>query len=138
MTEMRRGIDRSGLDADFVEAEGRKSQLIFEARQRLDDGLVEEAAQRFAAAAELEHQLAEYCSRQGLMEKAFIHEFSAVSCWAQAGNLYEAIVMCDQLLSRNELPERLRSHIVQYRQTLRNRRSEWHSELLAHSAEPDL
>lgn len=58
-----------------------------------------------------------------------MHGFSAVSCWAQAGNFDRAIALGEQMLTEPGLSARLRSHIENYIQTLRRRRSAWCSEL---------
>jgi hypothetical protein len=101
-------------------------------RQRKE---AEAAAAKFAEAAAIEEQLGETCANQQLHEKSFVHHFSAASCWAQAGNFYEAIALCDQLLAAPELPERLRARIEQYADALRARRAQWYGELVHQWAE---
>jgi len=64
------------------------------------------------------------------MEKSFLHWFSAASCWAQAGDFYHAIALCDDLLARADLPERLRQRIQEYAHTIRIRRAQWYEELI--------
>jgi hypothetical protein len=129
-----RGIRRGALDAGFHAEEARKSELIIHAqllRQAHDD---EAAAQNFAQAAEAEERLGDACFVRGLLEKASLHRFSAASCWAQAGNLYRAIDLCDELLARAELSPSLRQRISDYAGVLRARRSEWYDVLLAQAA----
>jgi hypothetical protein len=48
----------------------------------------------------MEEALSERCLAAGLHEKAWSHRFSAASCWAQAGNFYQAIAWCDDLLAQ--------------------------------------
>ena len=63
----------------------------------------EAAAAKLAQAARVEETLSERCLAVGLREKAWLHRFSAASCWAQAGNFYQAIAWCDDLLSQPDL-----------------------------------
>ena len=127
-------IRRGGPDAGFEAEEARKSELILQAqilRQANDN---EAAAQKFAEAAEVEERLGAVCDAQGLCEKAWVHRFSAASCWAQAGNFYRAIDLCDELLARADLPASLRHRVSAYAATLRARRSAWYEALLADAA----
>ena len=82
-----------------------------------------------------EYALRETCAQQHLREKSFVHAFSAASCWAQAGNFYEAIALCDQLFAEHDVPASLRARIEQYANTLRTRRAQWYGELVHQSAE---
>jgi hypothetical protein len=123
-----RGNSRQGLDAAFEADEARKSDLILEA-QLLRERQQDEAAVRFAQAAMIEERLGDICEEKGLTEKSFVHPFSAASCWAQAGNFYHAIELCDTLLTQANLPNRLRQHVHAYARTLRDRRAQWYAEL---------
>src|SRR5438132_3535836 len=96
-----RGINRQGLDAAFEADEAHKSNLIL-AAQLLREQQQDEAAAKFAQAAMIEERLSDTCEAKGLMEKSFLHRFSAASCWVQAGNFYQAIALCDDLLARVE------------------------------------
>ncbi len=125
-----KGIPRRGIDAAFEADEARKSRLILEGHALREQKQHELAAAKFAEAATIEEQLAARCEELALSEKSLIHRFSAVSCWAQAGNFYAAIALGDELLARTDLPVRLREQAVKYVNTLRNRRSEWYHELL--------
>ena len=124
-----RGISRHGLDAAFEAEEARKSELILAARLLREQGQDEAAADKFAAAAEIEEHLADVCDGKGLAEKSFVHRFSAASCWAQACNFYHAIALCDDLLSYTGVPDRLRRRVDDYAHTLRNRRAQWYAGL---------
>ncbi len=120
-------VRRHGLGASFDAEETRKSQLLLEAQQLRARGEDQSAAERFAEAAAVEEELSARCDAQGLLEKSFVHQFSAASCWAQAGDFYDAIVLCDELLTRQELPPGLRRQVDQYAATLRARRIQWYS-----------
>nr|CAA9219829.1 hypothetical protein AVDCRST_MAG63-427 [uncultured Armatimonadetes bacterium] len=130
-----RGVSRQGLDADFAADEAHKSNLILEARAAREQGRDEAAAARFAEAGAIEERLTDQCLAQGLVEKSYVHGFSAASCWAQAGDFHHAIVLCDGLLARPDLPEgRLRQRIQEYADALRARRAQWYAVLLAETA----
>ena len=131
-----RGISRQGLDASFESEEVRKSNLLLEAQLLLAQKRPDEAAFRFAQAAEIEAQLSNQCEAKGLLEKAWVHWFSGICCWAQAGNFHDAISLADQMLARPELPERLRRQVSAYTQGLKRRRAQWATELATASAEP--
>src|SRR5947209_6762019 len=99
-----KGIARHGLGADFVADETLKSNLILEGHLLRDQRQPDAAADRFARAAEIEERLSELSAGQGLLEKSWLHLFSAASCWAQAGNFYEAICLGDHLQAQADLP----------------------------------
>ena len=126
-----RGIPSEGLDAAFQAEETRKSDLILQATLLRERGQEEEASRAFAEAAAVEERLRDRCLELDLGEKASVHAFSAAACWARAGDFYHALVLCDQLLARDGLPERLRRRVAEYAGTLRARRSEWYAALLA-------
>lgn len=118
-------ISRKGLDSAFIEEEMRKSNLILEANLLKEQRRHQAAADQFAEAAQIEERLSEMLAEKGLVDKYFVHRFSAASCWAQAGNIYQAIVMCEELLARSDLPEGLRQRMQEYLQVLRVRREQW-------------
>ena len=97
----KKGIDRDGLDRDFAIQEAKKSELLLEAQLLRAQDRIEAAAASLAEAARIEETLSERCLTAGLKEKAWLHRFSAASCWAQAGNFYQAIAWCDDLLSQS-------------------------------------
>ena len=103
------GIDRQGLDQDFAVEEGKKSGLLLEAQLLRAQDRDEAAAAKLAQAARIEETLSERCLAVGLREKAWLHRFSAASCWAQAGNFYQAIAWCDDLLRSEEHTSELQS-----------------------------
>jgi hypothetical protein len=94
-------------------------------------GKAEEVIPKFAQAAEIEERLARICREEGLTDKSFVHHFSAASCWARAGNFYGAIRLCDELLARPDVPDRLRKRVHQYSESLRRSRAEWSARALA-------
>jgi len=118
------------LDAEFEADETRKSRLLLEARV-LREQLNEVAAEKFAQAAVIEERLSDSSGRAGLLEKSFVHRFSAASCWGQAGNFYRAIVLCDELAAHDDPPARLRERVTEYAETLRARRARWYADLVS-------
>jgi hypothetical protein len=128
-----RGIERRGLDQEFEADESMKSKLILEARL-MREQQNEAAAQKFAEAAEIEERLSEICAARGLVEKSLVHRFSAASCWAQAGNFYRVITLCDDLLARPDLSDRLRRRVVEYAAAIRDRRAQWYAGLVLTTA----
>jgi hypothetical protein len=127
-----RGVHRQGVDATFEADEARKSHLMLEALMLRTQGRPDAAADKLAEAAGLEEQLRDVCLAMGLMDKAFVHGFSAASCRAQAGDFHHAIVLCHDLLAHGALPKRLRKRIRAYAKTLCARRARWYEELVLH------
>ena len=125
MTEREKnGISCEGLDQAFQEDEVHKSNLILEAHYLVASQQPDTAAQKLAQAAEIEERLSDICLKKGLQEKSFVHRFSAVCCWAQAGNYYDAIRLGDELLTCSGLSEGLRQQVQEYTYALRVRRTE--------------
>lgn len=122
------GISRKGLDAALAREETRKSNLILEANLLKAQERYQDAADRFAEAAQIEERLSGALLQKGLLDKYFIHCFSALSCWAQAGDIYHAIVLGEELLARADLPDLLRQRIEEYVRLLRTRRVRWFAE----------
>src|SRR5690242_16051669 len=133
----RRGISREGVDQTFAADEIRNSELLLAAQMLRAQGQCEEAATKLAEAAAIEEQLSERCASAGLPEKSRVHQFSAASCWAQAGNFYRAVSLCDDLLAQPDLPVRLREHVRNYVEKLRERRAQWYADLELTSAGAD-
>ena len=132
--QLARGISRHGLDAMFEAEEVHKSNLILEALLLREQQQEDKAAAKFAQVAMIEERLSDICEKKGLIEKSFVHRFSATSCWAQAGNFYYAIALCDDLLARADVPDRLRQRVHDYANTLRLRRAQWYAELVLETA----
>lgn len=125
------GISRAGLDAAFGADETRVSNLLIDAQFLEHQGRAEEAVPKFAEAAEIEERLARICREKGLIEKSFVHHFSAASCWARAGDFYDAIRLCDDLLGQPDVPDRLRRRVQEYSESLKRNRAEWNARTLA-------
>ena len=106
-------------------AEREKSDLILAANLLKAQGRHQEAANRFAAAARIEEQLSATLLQQALRRKYLVHRFSALSCWAQAGNVYQAIMMGEELLAAPDLPAPLREHVQAYIQRTRTYLDRW-------------
>jgi len=132
-----KGINRQGLDAAFRAEEVRKSNLILAAQLLRARQKQDEAAAQFAQAARIEERLSEECESKGLIGKALVHRFSAASCWAQAADFHHALSVCDGLLDRADLPERLRQRIEEYANTIRFRRAQWYEELVLEAVASD-
>jgi tetratricopeptide (TPR) repeat protein len=107
----------------YKEKRREKSNLLLKAQLAEAEGKEDEASQFFAEAAQLEEQLAAECEKEVNNEKAHAHCFSAASCWAQAGDFYRALRLCEQLLKETTVTPRLREQISSYAQSLRLRRS---------------
>jgi hypothetical protein len=123
------GIDRQGVPEGFAELEAQKSNLLLEAQLLRSQNRAETAAAKLAEAAGIEERLSELSLAAGLREKAWLHRFSAVSCWAQAGNFYQALAWCDDLLSQPDLPDLWRRRVQEFAQRVRTRRAQWYAEL---------
>ena len=131
----RHGLSRRGVDAAFVADEAQKSRLLLEAQLLRAQQQAEAAADKLVEAAMIEERLRERCVAMGLREKAFVHGFSAASCWAQAGDFHHAIGSCQDLLAYSDLPTRLRHRVDAYAKTLCTRRAQWYAELVVHEGE---
>jgi hypothetical protein len=130
-----RGLSRQGVDAAFSADEAQKSRLLLEAQLLRAQQQSEAAADKLVEAAMMEEQLRDRCFTMGLREKAFVHGFSAASCWAQAGDFHHAIGVCQELLAHPDLPGRLRHRVDAYVKTLCARRAQWYEELVVHEGE---
>src|SRR5262245_17116981 len=98
MTSEIHGLPYPASDPAYDDAVARKSNLLLEAKLLSEQGQDDQATHRFAEAARIETDLAEYCAKRGYPESAHMHRYSAVGCWARAGNFYDALVICDGLL----------------------------------------
>jgi len=128
MIKQGQSINRKVLDTVLAKEEARKSNLILEANLLKAQERYHDAADRFAEAAQIEERLSGVLLQKGLLDKYFVHCFSALSCWAQAGDVYHAIVLGEELLARADLPNPLRRRIEEYLQQLRTRRIRWFAE----------
>jgi hypothetical protein len=128
------GLDRQGLDSAFEAEETRKSNLLLEAQLLRAQRQDEAAAAKFAEAAEIEEALGQECLTKGLLDKAWLHRFSAASSWAQAGDFYHALALCQELLARVDLPAPWRQQVQDYADKIRLRRAQWYAGLEAATA----
>jgi hypothetical protein len=126
--EKRVAIDRSDLPSTFLVEERLKSNLILEANLLKAQGQYEVAAVKFAEAAEIEEKLAKQLATLDRQNKAFVHQFSAISCWVQAGNLYRALRLGETLLQAENLPEPQRQRVKEYLDVLHSRFVQWMSQ----------
>ncbi len=129
-----RGMNRQGLDEAFAAQEAKKSGLLLEAQILRAEDRGEAAATLLAEAAHIEELLSERCLAAELREKAWLHLVSAAGCWAQVGNFYRAISLCDDLLGQADLSVSLHRRIESYAHQLRARRAQWYADLVLESA----
>jgi hypothetical protein len=123
------GMALPPADPELDALEIRKSNLILEAELLKAQGRGDAADGRFAEAAEIEERLWTACAKLGFHEKAWMHLFSAASCWAQAGDFYHAVSLAESLLAEPNVPERLRSRIQEFANTIRTRRAAFSQEM---------
>lgn len=116
---------RMNLSPEFQEQERQKSNLILEANLLKAQGNYVLASELFAEAAHIEEMLAADLWVQADSEKAFAHAFSALSCWAQAGDLHRAHMAGLALLGRSEITAVNKQRLQIYLQTLTKRTIEW-------------
>lgn len=102
-----------------------KSNLIIEANFLKIQGRYQDASRKFAAAAEMEEQLAEQWLAQGAGTEAALHQLSALSCWGQAGDLYRAMSMGEQLLTQSYLSSSQRADLLDYLHQLQQHYTQW-------------
>ncbi|MFQ6039987.1 MAG: hypothetical protein ACE5PV_03950 [Candidatus Poribacteria bacterium] len=114
-------ISRRGLSARFRQDEKETSRLILEANLLKSQQRHKEAARKFAQAARLEMKNCDELLALALLDLYYIHRFSAASCWAQAGNLYQAMQLCEELLNSLEPKTPLRQRISEYLDVLETR-----------------
>ena len=126
MTPSQNGfISRQGVSARFIQSEKETSRFILEANLLKFQHQRKEAVHKFAQAARLEMKNCDELLASGLLDLYHIHCFSAASCWAQAGNLYQAMQICRELLERFELKPALRQRIAEYLDVLEVRVDQW-------------
>jgi len=126
MTPSQNGsISRRGLSVRFIQDEKETSRLTLEANLLKSQHRRKEATRKFAQAARLEMRNSDELLALGLLDLYYIHRFSAASCWAQAGNIYQAIQMCEELLDRFDLKTPLRQRITRYLDVLETRVDQW-------------
>lgn len=121
----KQGVDRAGLSGSFLTDEQHKSNLIVEANLLKLREEYEAAAEKFAAAAQIEEKLVQELINLNRKEKAFIHLFSAVSCWAQAGDLHRALMLGNNLVHLEGIASPHQQAAQEYINVLRSRYIQW-------------
>ena len=124
-TPTRGAIARNGLSDEYQRQEQQKSNLILEANLLKQQGLYPQAAHKFATAAAIEEDLAAQLLAANRFEKSFIHHFSALSCWTQAGDLHRALLLGERLSQDETLSQQQRTQVMAYLETLQIRMSQW-------------
>jgi len=119
------GIAYKPLPVELQMIEREKSRLLLEAHTLKAQARFTEAAECFAQAARHEEQLADWASNQELIDLHYLHAFSALSCWAQAGDPHRALQMSHLLLTSPTLTVRQRTQLTQYQETLEQRWISW-------------
>lgn len=125
MTTKEFAFDRLELSDSFRQVERDKSNLLLEANFLHLQGEYAAASDRFALAADLETDLSIQLTEMENFDKAFIHLFSAVSCWSKAGDIHRAIALGEELLGSQWLSEPQRQQVAAYLDSLRNRMAQW-------------
>lgn len=105
------GIAYKPLPPELQVVEREKARLLLEAHTLKAQARFTEAAERFAQAAHQEEQLADWAARQELSDLHYLHAFSALSCWAQAGDPHRAWQMSHALLTAAPLTTRQRKQL---------------------------
>lgn len=124
-TQETAGMAYIPFPADLQEVEREKSRLLLEAHTFKAQKRFAEAAERFAQAARYEHELADWATAQGLRDLSYLHAFSALSCWAQAGDPHRALEMSQMLLQSGALTESQRAQLQAYHDALEQRWVSW-------------
>ena len=119
------GIAYKPLPANLQAVERNKARWLLEAHTLKAQTRFTEAAERFAQAASAEETLAAWAAEQGLTDLHYLHTFSALSCWAQAGDPHRALQMSHALLTVPTLTNAQRQQLVHYQQTLEKRWVSW-------------
>lgn len=122
------GVAYTPLPANLQMIEREKSRLILEAHMLKAQMRFAEAAERFAQAARYEHELADWADAQGFSDLRYLHAFSALSCWAQAGDPHRALVLGRKLLDSGTLTAAQRAQLQSYYSTLEQRWVRWMNE----------
>ena len=137
MTQLQQGIATGTPPQYLLDVERRKSKLLLEAQLLQAQNRFAEAADTFATVAKLEHQWVEWARQQQLDQLAFLHGFSEVSCWVQAGDTQRATLLGRQMQQDKHLNSRLRKQLDAYMATLEARRISWMKEWSPHAVAAD-
>lgn len=102
-----------------------KTRLVLEANRLRLQQQFRTAADHFAQAARYEQQLADWADMEQLRDLSYLHRFSAVSCWAQAGDPYRALLLIQQMLTIMTLNQKQYEQLQAFRTKLEGRMIEW-------------
>jgi hypothetical protein len=100
------GIDVSVLPQSHWDKSQIKGQLLTEARALWESG-DRKGRSAYAKVAIMEEDLMQECLQFGVIQKYFIHAFSATHCWIKSGNLYRAEQLCQEIMAQKELSSEL-------------------------------
>ncbi|MCA9967870.1 MAG: hypothetical protein KC423_26680 [Anaerolineales bacterium] len=114
--------------AHLLELERKKSSLLFEAQLLKGQQQYAKAADKFVQVADIERQWAEWAEKEGLNQLTIIHRYSELSCWAQAGNPYQALRLIDHLLASAQLSPEQRADLEEYQASLHYQFMHWMGE----------
>lgn len=114
---------------NFAEEEVKKSNLLLQAALLRDQGELEQASERFAAAAEIEERLAADAEAHHDWEKALRLRYSAASGWAYAGDFHHALALLRTLEAHADTPLALRCRIHAFAERVQAQREQWHQSL---------
>lgn len=124
-SQKRKGISYIPFPPNLQAIEREKSRLLLEAQTFKAQKQLIEAAERFAQAARYEQELADWATRQGHHGLSYLHAFSALSCWAQAGNPHRALELSQILLQSGTLTEAQKTQLTTYQEALEQRWVSW-------------
>lgn len=127
-TQKKVGIPYTPFPVNLQALEREKSRLLLEAHQLKAQKDLIEAAKRFAQAARYEEELAEWAMDQGFHDLHYLHAFSALSCWAQAGDPHRALEISQRLLKSDRLSEPQNVQLQAYYDALEQRWVSWMQE----------
>ncbi len=119
------GISRNGMEPEWIARESTKSNQLIRAWMLQEQGDVDTAVDLYAQVAETEEELADYCLRIGLSEKAWHHQFAAASTWASAGDLHRALQQCEKMLNDKTVSAAMFKEVRDYAEKLREQRRQW-------------
>ena len=90
------------------EKDAQKGKLLIDARILHERGQEDAASELYAVIAPLEEELMQHCQSVAVWPVFFSHAFSAIHCWAKAGNFYRARQLCTAILIHPETTPALR------------------------------
>ncbi len=119
------GVSRKGMEPEWIAREAAKSNQLIRACMLQEQGDVDTAIDLYAQVAQTEEELADYCLRIGLTEKAWHHQFAAASTWASAGDLHRALQQCERMLNDKTVSAEMHTVVRDYAEKVREQRRQW-------------